>query len=120
MMPKTAIAAGLMVMALCAVFVCASVNLYVGAVLGVGMLLVYPRALNMMQEISDKFDVPFWNEGLYKLQTLISLAFLALCFMILPAFPTVALVIGIIMAISFLCGIIGCLVFPALAKKCVF
>ena len=117
MMPKTAIAAGLMVMALCAVFVCASVNLYIGAVLGVGMLAVYPRALNMMQKMSDKFEIPFWNEGLYKLQILISLAFLALCFMAIPAYPTIALVVGIIIAISFMCGIVGCLVFPTFVRK---
>ena len=117
MMPKTAIAAGLMEMVLCAAFVCASVNLYIGAALGAGILAVYPRALNAMQMMSDKFGVSLWNEGLYKLQILISLAFLALCFMAIPEYPTVALVVGIFIAISLLCGIIGCLVFPTLVRK---
>ena len=119
-MPKTAIAASVLVVALCAAFICASVNLYVGIALGVGMIAVYPRALKVMNDFSNRTGVLSWNEGyksLFKLQMLISLAFLALCFMIISEYPTIALVIGVVMSISFLCGIASSIAFPILARK---
>lgn len=119
-MPKTAIAASVLMIALCAVFICASVNLYVGIALGVVMIAVCPRALKVMNDFANRTGVLTWDEGyksLFKIQMLINLAFLALCFMIIPEYPTVALVIGIIMSISFLCGIASSIAFPILARK---
>lgn len=120
MVPKTVIVAGVLVTALCAAFVCASVNLYVGITLGVGMIAVYPRALKVINGLANYSGVPTWDEGyesLFKIQMLISLAFLALCFVIIPGYPTIALVVGIIMSISFLFGIASSIALPIIARK---